>query len=284
MKKGFFKVFKEYFIIGTGVFILAVGLHFFLFPNKIAGGGVTGLALIINYLFGIPSSIIVTAANVILFSLAFILISGEFGIKSIFATILLSVSLGLLENLYPDYSFTDDLILATIFGSGFVALGVASLYMNDASTGGTSIIGKIIQTYFHLGYGMSCLIADAFVTVLAVFAFGIELALIGILSVYITGFMIDKFIAGFNSSKQIIIITSQVEKVIKYILKDVDRGCTIFKGTGAYSKENRDILFIILDRRQFIKLRKFLKENDPQSFVTVTETSKVFGKGFDQLH
>ncbi len=284
MKKKISTLFKEYFIIALGVFILATGLQFFLFPNKIASGGVTGLALIINHIFNVPSSIVLTISNIILFSLAFILISGEFGIKSIYATILLSTFMGLFESFFPNYSFTDEIMLATIFGSTFSALGITIIYMYDASTGGTSIVGKIIQKYFHLGYGMSGFIADATITCLAVFAFGFELALTGLLSVYITGFMIDKFIAGFNSSMQILVITCQKELVVRYILKDFDRGCTILKGMGAYSGQDRDILLIILDRRQFIQLRKFLKENDPKAFVTVTETSKVFGEGFDKLH
>ncbi len=284
MKKNFNILFKEYVIIAFGVLIMTTGLHFFLFPNKIAGGGVTGLALIVNHIFNIPSSIVVTVGNIILFTLAFFIISGEFGIKSIYATILLSTLLGLFEGLFPGQSFTNDPIIATIFGSVLSALGIAIIYIYEASTGGTSIIGKIIQKYFHMDYGMAGFIPDAIITVLAIFAFGIELALVGLLSVYITGFMIDKFIAGFNSSKQVIIITSQKELIIDYIFKDFDRGCTIFKGTGGYSREHRDVLFIILDRRQFIKLRKFLKENDPKSFVTVTDTSKVFGEGFDQLH
>ena len=249
MKYNVIKTTKEYSIIALGVFIMAVGLQFFFFPNKIASGGITGFALIITHMFNIPSSIIVTIGNVILFSMAFVMISGQFGIKSIYATILLSLFLGLFEKFTPNYAFTDDLILATIFGSVFTAVGVAMIYMFEASTGGTSIIGKIIQKYFHIGYGMSNFLADATVTALAMFSFGIELALVGLLSV-----------------------------------KDFDRGCTILKAIGGYSGAERDILLVILDRRQFISLRKFLKENDPRAFVTVTETSKVFGEGFNQLH
>ena len=275
MKYNIIKTIKEYAVITLGVFILSVGLQFFFFPNKIASGGITGFALIMTHMFNIPSSIIVTIGNVILFSMAFVMISGQFGIKSIYATILLSLFLGLFEKFAPNHAFTDDLILATIFGSVFAAIGTSMLYMYEASTGGTSIIGKIIQKYLHIGYGMSNFMVDATVTILAMFSFGIELALVGLLSVYFTGFLTDKLIDGFYSSKQVMVITSQ---------KDLDRGCTILKAVGGYSGAERDILLVILDRRQFIALRKFLKENDPRAFVTVTETSKVFGEGFNQLH
>lgn len=284
MKERFIKILKDYFFIALGVFILGFGLHFFLFPNKISSGGVTGFALIINYVFGISSSLVVTIANLILFSVAFILISGDFGIKSIYSAILLSLILSIFEKFYPKYVLTKDLMLATIFGSVFIALGATLIFLYEASTGGTSIIGKILNKYYHISIGKSLFIADTVVTVMAIFAFGIELALYGLLSVYLTSFMIDRFIDGFNSRKQIMIVTNNKEITIDYILKDVDRGCTIFTGKGAFSRENKDVLLTILDRRQFIDLRKFLKLNDPTAFVTVTDTTKVFGEGFDALH
>ncbi len=284
MKESLLKVLKNYFFIGLGAFIMGFGLHFFLFPNKIASGGVTGFALIVNYIFGISSSMVVTISNFILFTLAFVLVSGEFGLKSIYAAFLLSFSLSIFEKFFPHYIVTGDLILATIFGSVFLALGATIIFLYDASTGGTSIIGKILNKYFHISIGMSLFIADAAVTIMAIFAFGLELALFGLLSVYFTSYMIDRFIDGFNSRKQIMIVTNNKDIIIDYILKDFDRGCTIFKGKGAYSGEDKDVLITILERRQFIDLRKFMKLNDPTAFVTVTDTTKVFGEGFDQLH
>lgn len=284
MKERFTKILKAYFFIGAGSLIMAYGLQFFLFPNKIASGGVTGFALIVNHLFGFSSSLTVTICNFILFTLGFILISGEFGIRSIYAAFVLSLSLSIFEKFFPAYSHTDDLMLATIFGSVFVALGATLIFLYDASTGGTSIIGKILNKYFHMNIGMALFIADASVTVLAVFAFGVELGLFGLLSVYLTSYMIDRFIEGFHSRKQIMIVTENKEIIIDYILRDFDRGCTIFKGKGAFSGEDKDVLLTILERRQFIHLRKFLKNNDPTAFVTVTDTTKVFGEGFEQLH
>ena len=185
-KKKIFTLIKEYFMVGLGTFILAIGLQFFFFPNKIASGGVTGLALVVNYMFGIPTGLFVAVGNLILFVLAFVVIGSQFGIKSIYATILLSVFLSFLEKFYPNYALTHDLILATIFGSVICALGITIIYFYEASTGGTSIVGKMINEYFHIGYGMSCFIADAIVTILAIFAFGVELGLVGLLSVYVT--------------------------------------------------------------------------------------------------
>ncbi|WP_314715309.1 YitT family protein [Leptotrichia wadei] len=283
-KKTIFKLIKEYFLIGLGTLFLAMGLQFFFFPNKIASGGVTGLALVINSLFGFPTGLFVAISNLILFALAFIVISGQFGFKSIYATVLLSFFLSFFEKFYPNYTITKDIFLATVFGSAICALGITIIYLYESSTGGTSIIARIINKYCHIGYGMSSFIVDAIVTLLAIFAFGVELGLVGLLSVYVTGFITDKFIEGFNSRKQIMIITSNKDIVLNYILRDFDRGCTILKGVGGYSGAEKDILLTIIERRQFIQLRKFLKAHDPTAFVTVTDTTKVFGEGFDQLH
>ena len=276
-KKTIFKLIKEYFLIGLGTLFLAMGLQFFFFPNKIASGGVTGLALVINSLFGFPTGLFVAISNLILFALAFIVISGQFGFKSIYATVLLSFFLSFFEKFYPNYTITKDIFLATVFGSAICALGITIIYLYEASTGGTSIIARIINKYCHIGYGMSSFIVDAIVTL-------VELGLVGLLSVYVTGFITDKFIEGFNSRKQIMIITSNKDVVLNYILRDFDRGCTILKGVGGYSGAEKDILLTIIERRQFIQLRKFLKTHDPTAFVTVTDTTKVFGEGFDQLH
>ena len=197
---------------------------------------------------------------------------------------LLSFFLSVFEKYYPNYTITKDIFLATVFGSAICALGITIIYLYEASTGGTSIIARIINKYCHIGYGMSSFIVDAIVTLLAIFAFGVELGLVGLLSVYVTGFITDKFIEGFNSRKQIMVITSNKDLVLNYILKDFDRGCTILKGIGGYSGTEKDVLLTIIERRQFIQLRKFLKAHDPTAFVTVTDTTKVFGEGFDQLH
>ena len=150
-KKTIFKLIKEYFLIGLGTLILAIGLQFFFFPNKIASGGVTGLALVVNSIFGFSTGLFVAISNLILFTLAFIVISGQFGFKSIYATVLLSVFLSLFEKFYPNYTLTKDIFLATVFGSTICALGVTIIYLYESSTGGTSIIARIVNKYCHIG-------------------------------------------------------------------------------------------------------------------------------------
>lgn len=277
------KKLKEYAIITFGVLLVVASFVFFFFPNNIACGGVSGLALVLHDISGIESGIIMFIANVILFGVAFIFIGGEFGIKSIYAAFGLSAILSIIEKSGVSLALTNNLILATIFGSALLAMGTAIMFTQDASTGGTSIIAKLLSKYFHIGYGMGQFISDSIVILLAMYTFGMELGLFGLLSVYLIGTLIDKFIDGFNSCKQVLIFTQEDEKVVEYINKDVDRGCTVFKGKGGYTGRENTVILTILNRRQFIQLKQFLKKEDPESFITVSPTTEVLGKGFMNL-
>lgn len=277
------KTLKEYLLITIGVILVAISLEYFFFPNGIASGGISGLALIFNDLFGISTGVVMVISNIILFILAFILLGGDYGLKSIYASFGLSFILSGIEALSIAVGITDNLILATIFGSVTLAMGAAIVFSQGASTGGTSIIASILNKYLNVDIGKGLLISDSVVILLAIYTFGVELGLFGLLSVYLTGTLVDKFIDGFTSCKQVYIFTSKEELVVDYIKKDVDRGCTVFKGKGGYTGKENTIIFTVLDRKGFIKLKKFIKENDPEAFITVNEATEVFGQGFTSL-
>ncbi|GAA0078190.1 YitT family protein [Clostridium sp. CTA-5] len=277
------KILKEYFIITIGIIIIILGFEFFFFPNNIACGGVSGLALVIHNILGIEPGIIMIVCNIILFILAFVLIGGSFGIKSMYAAFGLSIILSAIEKNIKPMALTNNLVLATIFGSVLLAMGTAIMFTQNATTGGTSITAKILNKYCHIDFGKGLLISDSIVILLAMYTFGIELGLFGLLSVYLTGNLVDKFIDGFNLCKQVMIFTEQEELVVNYITKDVERGCTVFYGKGGYTQKQHCIILTILSRTQFIKLKKFMRLHDQAAFITVNETTEVLGKGFKNI-
>ncbi|EHI98195.1 Protein of unknown function DUF2179 [Clostridium sp. DL-VIII] len=277
------KKLKEYGIITIGVILVVIALEFFFFPNRIASGGVSGLALVINNILGIETGTVMVVCNVILFILAFALIGGSFGIKSMYAAFGLSFILAIMDKIYTPVAFTDNLMLASIFGSVLLALGTAIMLTQDATTGGTSIIAKILNKYLNIDFGKSLLISDSVVVLLAMYTFGKELALFGLVSIYLTGSLIDKFIDGFNVSKQIMVFTEHEKLISDYIINEIDKGCTVFYGKGGYTGKSNCVVLTILKRSQFIKLKQFIKNNDPEAFITVNETSEVLGKGFKSL-
>ena len=274
---------REFFYITIGIILVSIGLEYFFFPNNIAAGGVSGFALVIQDAFNIDAGTVMWICNIVLFVLAFIFIGGNFGIKSIYAAFGLSTILSVIEKLGISYAVTDNLILATVFGSVFTALGGAVVFNQGASTGGTSITAKLLSKYLNMDIGKGLLISDSVVIVLAIYNFGVELGLFGLIAVYLSSNLIDKFIDGINSCKQVIVFTSNEDLVSNYIIKDLDRGCTVFDGRGGYTGNRNSVIFTVLDRRQFIKLKQFIKENDSTAFITVNEATEVFGKGFSNI-
>lgn len=277
------KYLKEYFLITIGVILVALSLEYFFYPNDIASGGISGLALVLNRIFGISPGIIMTGANIVLFSLAFFLIGGSFGTKSIYSAFGLSVVLWVIESFFYPRAVTENLVLATISGSVISSIGIAIVFSQNSSTGGTAIIAKILNKYIHLDIGKCLLISDFIITLLAIYTFGIDLGMFGLISVFLIGNMVDKFIEGFNVCKQVIVITSKGEEIVNYIINEVDRGCTIINGTGGYTKEQTQIVYTILNRRQFIKLKRKIKEIDTKAFITVNDVKEVLGEGFNIL-
>ncbi|ERK29158.1 MULTISPECIES: YitT family protein [Clostridium] len=277
------KYIKEYFLITLGVLLLAVALEYFFYPNEIAAGGISGLALVVNRIFGISTGIIMIGANIILFSLAFLLIGGSFGTKSLYAAFGLSASLWVVEKFLNPVAITENLVLATVIGSVISSIGIAIVFSQNSSTGGTAIIAKILNKYIHLDIGKCLLISDFIVTLLAIYIFGIDLGMFGLISVFMVGNLVDKFIEGFNICKQVMIITSKGEEIVNYIINEVDRGCTVINGTGGYSKEETKIIYTVLNRRDFIKLKGKIKEIDRRAFITVNDVREVLGEGFNIL-
>lgn len=281
MKKHKDKI-KEYIRITIAVAIVTFALEYFFFPNEIASGGISGLALVLNSVFNIEPSILILGFNVILFLLAFFLIGGSFGGKSIYASALVSVFMWITENWLNPKAITENLFLASVFGSLIIALGTAIVFNQGASTGGTSIIAKIINKYLHIPIGQGLLIADCTVAVLAIYVFGVELGLFGLLSAIVVGLLVDKFIAGFNPVKQVFIITSKEKLVVDFIMKDINRGCTILSGKGGFTGGDTTVIYTVLSSRQFVTLKNFVKENNPDAFITVTESTEALGEGFTE--
>ena len=224
-----------------------------------------------------------TVINIILFVVAFGVIGGNFGGKTIFASLGMSVIMWIIEKFFNPVAITNDLIIATIFGTIISAFGMAIVFNYNASTGGTDILAKILNKFFHLEIGKALLIVDLIITFAAAMVFGLDIGFYSMLSVIILGITIDKFIDGFNTSKEIMIMSKRSDEISKYILDDLGRGCTYLKGIGAYSKKDIQIIYSILSRSEFIKLKSFIKEIDKDAFISVRESYEVLGEGFTEI-
>lgn len=276
--------FKEYAIMTLGIILVALSVEYFYAPNNIAAGGVTGAAIVVNAVMpSLSVGMVTLVLNVILFIVAFVFIDGKFGVKTIYSSLGLSIIIWIIEKFLNPSAVTDDLMMATVFGTLISAVGMAFVFNENASTGGTDILAKILNKFFHLDIGKSLLVVDFIITFASILVFGINVGLYAMLSVILLGLIVDRLIEGFNVCKSVFIISKKNDEISKFIINTLDRGCTFLKGMGAYTCQENDVLYAVISRNQFIKLKKFIKEIDPQAFITVGEVHEVLGEGFKNI-
>ncbi len=276
---------KEYIGIIIGALLIAIGLYFFWAPSNLAAGGVSGLAIVLKALFPIvPIGILIFILDCLMFMIGFIMLGKSFGLRSLMCSLSVSVLMTGLEFIWPNWQpISDDLLILLIFGALFIAIGQALVFNLEASSGGTDIIAKMINQYTHLNIGTSLMIADMIVVLLATGIFGLEKGLYAALGVLITTNLIDYLISGFNVQRYVMIIPSSSDKVQPintYILETLERGATIYTAEGAYSKNPKQVITTVIDRKEFIDLKRKLIKIDPLAFMTVQNLHEVVGEGF----
>lgn len=278
-------IIKQYLIITFGILIVALSLHFFMIPNDIAAGGAMGIAMVINHYFpAFQVGQLMLFINIILFIIAFITLGSSFGIKTIYASLGLSGIIWGLERITPmQHPLTNDLLLAAIMGTFISGMGMAIIFNRNASTGGTDILAKIMNRYLHIDIGKSLLVTDFVITFFAAITFGIEKGLYALIAVILNGYIIDYAIQGFNIAMQVFIMTSRPDIISEFIINDLERGVTHFSGKGGYSGKELKIVYTVLSRKEFIKLRGYIKEVDPKAFITVSDAHEVLGEGFKRI-
>ncbi len=277
---------KQYIVITIGFIICSIAVYFFLMPNNIAAGGVTGLGMIINhYVPALPVGMLMIFMNVLLFVISFVVLGRKFGIKTIYASFGFSGVIWLLERtVHLENPVTDDPLLAVIIGTSVSGFGMAMIFNFNASTGGTDILAKILNRYFHIDIGKSLFIIDFIITLMAAFTFGIQKGLYAIIAVAMNGYIIDYIIAGFNIVMQVFIMTKNTDIIAEYIMNELDRGVTFFTGEGGFSGNGFRIIYTVLSRKEFIRLRSYIRKVDPKAFITVSDAHEVLGEGFKNMN
>lgn len=283
MDKRSSNIVTRFLLINFGLLIMALGLHYFLIPANLATGGVTGLGLIVQaYVPNINLGLLMLGFNIILFILAFILIGKEFGGYTIYASFALSGMIGILEGFFPVHTpISNDLMLMLLFGTLIPAIGMAIIFYQNASTGGTDIVAKIINKYTHLEIGKALFLADALVAIGAGFTFSPTIGMYAFLGILLNGTVIDKVIAGFETKVHTQIISSKMDEISSFIHNELGRGMTLLSGKGSYTGEDKNIISIVLSPRQYIRLKQFVREVDPRAFVIMSYVHEVLGEGFD---
>jgi len=275
---------KKFMIITLGFILVSIGVEYFYVPAHITGGGITGIAIVINYhMPSLPIGMLMMLMNVVLFIFGFRLIGSNFGVKTIYASFGVSGTIWLIEIFLKPHSLTNDVLLSALIGTLLLGTGLGIVFSQNASTGGTDILAKILNKYFHFELGKSLQAVDIFVVLLAGLTFGIATGLYAVVCVLLNGVIIDKVIEGFTSVKAVMVFSNNSQHIQKYIINELDRGCTAFEGQGGFTGTKSSVIYSVMDRTQLIKLRTYIKKNHPDSFLIVSEAHEVLGKGFQSI-
>ena len=275
---------KNFVLLTLSTLVMAVGIYFFKFANNFTFGGITGLAVLVARLCPISAGDFSFIANMILLLIGFIILGKKFAAKTAYSSILLSVTLSALERIYPmSHPLTDQPILELAFAIALPSIVSAVLFNIGASSGGTDLVAMIMKKYTSMDIGKALLATDFIVTLAGCFVFDIETGLYSFLGLALRSFMIDGFIESLNLSKYFNVVCSNPKPICDFIRDDLNRSATIVLAQGAFSGEDKYILLTALNRMEAIKLRNFIKENSPDAFLLISNTSEIIGKGFHSI-
>jgi uncharacterized membrane-anchored protein YitT (DUF2179 family) len=283
------KFWKELIIMTVGMAIAALAVNYFLVPGKLIVGSISGLSIVISGIFDIfgmtvKVSTVIVIINAILLILAYLLIDREFGIKTVYTALILGPLMDLWEKVLPASELITDgtSVMGDIWLDlcCFVLLLSASqaiLFHINASTGGLDILAKIVNKYLHFDIGASISVAGAIICCTAFAINPFRMVVVGLIGTWINGIVVDYFTASINKRKRVCIISSSHEILRKYIIEELDRGCSLYHVTGGYSgKENIEIQSL-LTQDEFSRLMDFMKKNDIHGFITAGNVSEIYG-------
>lgn len=273
----------DFVLIFVGCIIASLGVNLFLVNAQLLSGGATGIALIFQYLYNIPSGVIVFLINIPLFFLSYKMLNTKFTLYSAVGMVSLSLSLMITKPL-SSLVRVDDLLLYCIYGGVLCGLGYGLVFSRNGSTGGTDIITMVLRKKYSnfeigkLSFGLNCVIVF-----IGALIFGLPKALYTLISMFVQGTLVDKVINGFNSKKLLLILTEKEEDIIQYVIKDMNRGVTSLIAEGEYTHELKKMLYIAVTSSQMIHLKNKILRIDPKAFITIIDVSEVNGKGFYKI-
>lgn len=276
------KVLREYILIFFGTVLLSMGVYFFKIPNGFVTGGVSGIGTVLGGIFSFlsPASWI-ALINIALLLMGFLLLGKDNGFKTVYCSLLFSFIIYVFEKITPlNIPLTDQPLLELIYAMLLTSIGSAIIFNCGASSGGTDIVALILKRFTSLNVGKALLIVDFAVASMSFFVYGIKIGMFSLLGLFAKAFLVDALIDTINSCKYFIAITDKAEEVTDYIKGTLHHGATITDAVGSYTNNKKYMVHTVCKRLEAIKLKKEIKEIDPGSFIIVTTTSEIIGRGF----
>ena len=276
---------SDYGLIILGGFVQALALRTFLVPAQLVGGGISGLAQISNYLWGLPIGLITLLGNIPLFIIGWRYLGGpRFAIRTILAVLSYTILVDVLVELTGSAPITDDILLNSLYGGIILGIGLGLVYLGRGTSGGTDILGRILNQRLGVPISLAYMITDSFAVLLAGFFFGWDKSLYGLIMIYLSGIAADMLSQGTNVIREAMIITDETEKVVSVITEELGRGTTIISAKGGYPQKDRPIVFCVVTAAEVIRLKTIVHDADPDAFMVVGHANEALGEGFKPLN
>lgn len=275
LKEKFENILTKAFFLTLGPFIAAFALEVFLVPNNIIDGGIVGISIIISYLTKMNLGLLIFVLNIPFFFLAFSKIGKKFVIQTFYAIGMLSLALNLFAN--HNHPVTHDLLLSTVFGGIILGAGVGLVLKHEGSLDGTEILSLVLSKRYGFSVGEIILACNIFIYTASGLVFGWNKAMYAVMTYFIAFKVIDVVIEGVNSSKSIRVISDKYKEIGDELIEKLDLGVTYIKGIGAYSGEDKKIIYCVVSRLEMVKMKEIIKNIDPHAFISVVDVHEAYG-------
>lgn len=275
-KTNYLNVLKETFILTVAVAIIAAAVYFFLVPSHTSVSSISGLGIVLTNFIPLPLSAISMILNIALLIIGFFTCGREFGVKTVYTSIMLPFFLWLFEMILPDFdSMTNSQELDVLCYILVVSVGLSILFNRNASSGGLDIVTKILNKYAHMDLGKAMSLSGMCVALSAALVYDKKTVVLSILGTYFNGMVLDHFIFDHNIKRRVCIITKKEEELRNFIIHDLHSGATIYESIGVYNMQKRNEIITIVDKSEYQKLMNHITKEDPQAFVTVYNVSSM---------
>ena len=273
---------KQTIYLNLGTLLTAVGVYFFKFPNHFTTGGVSGMSILLSQFFpNITTATMNLILNLVLLAVGALFLGRSFGIRTAYSSVVYSLITLFFERVVPmNAPMTSQPVLELMFAVGIPAVGAALLFDANASSGGTDIIAMLVKKYSHMNIGLALALADLAVAVGACFVFGMETGLFSLFGLFAKSVLVDTVMDNLRTYKVFQIITDHPEPICDFIMNRLHHSATVTQGEGSFTHQKHTIIMTVINRSQAIRLQLFVRATDPHSFITITSSSEIIGKGF----
>lgn len=276
LKTDYKSIIKETSILTVAVAIIAVAVYFFLVPSHASVSSISGLGIVLSNFIPLPLSAITMILNVVLLIIGFFTCGREFGVKTVYTSVMLPLFLGVFEGIFPDFgSMTNSQELDVLCYILVVSVGLSILFNRNASSGGLDIVAKIMNKYLHMDLGKAMSLSGMCVALSAALVYDKKTVVLSVLGTYFNGLVLDHFIFNHNVKRRVCIITKKEEELRQFIIHDLHSGATIYESIGAYNMEKRNEIITIVDKGEYQKLMNYMNREDPKAFITVYTVSDM---------